>query len=140
MKKLWIILIISLFSISSYAQHIELISEPTDSMALISKEDIDIINNVFNERNILDSLNIINDSIINNLELVRLQHLNIIKDQKVIIQNDSLIINRQELLLNEREKILQKYQKDIKNQKTQKTIWMSTSGGLAIALLIVLLI
>lgn len=140
MKKLWIILIISLFSISSYAQHIELISEPTDSMALISKEDIDIINNVFNERNILDSLNIINDSIISNLELVRLQHLNIIKDQKVIIQNDSLIINRQELLLNEREKILQKYQKDIKNQKTQKTIWMSTSGGLAIALLIVLLI
>ena len=91
-------------------------------MALISKEDIDIINNVFNERNILDSLNTINDSIINNLELVRLQYLNIIKDQKVIIQNDSLIINRQELLLNEREKILQKYQKDIKNQKTQKTI------------------
>lgn len=140
MKKLWIILIISLFRISSYAQHIELISEPTDSMALISKEDIDIINNVFNERNILDSLNTINDSIISNLELVRLQHLNIIKDQKVIIQNDSLIIDRQELLLNEREKILQKYQKDIKNQKTQKTIWMSTSGGLAIALLIVLLI
>lgn len=140
MKKLWIILIISLFSISSYAQHVELVSEPTDSMALISKEDIDIINNVFNERNILDSLNTINDSIINNLELVRLQYLNIIKDQKVIIQNDSLIINRQELLLNEREKILQKYQKDIKNQKTQKTIWMSTSGGLAIALLIVLLI
>lgn len=140
MKKLWIILIISLFSISSYAQHVELVSEPTDSMALISKEDIDIINNVFNERNILDSLNTINDSIINNLELVRLQYLNIIKDQKVIIQNDSLIINRQELLLNEREKILQKYQKDIKKQKTQKTIWMSTSGGLAIALLIVLLI
>lgn len=140
MKKLWIILIISLFSISSYAQHIELISESTDSMALISKEDIDVINNVFNERNILDSLNTINDSIISNLELVRLQHLNIIKDQKVIIQNDSLIIDRQELLLNEREKILQKYQKDIKNQKTQKTIWMSTSGGLAIALLIVLLI
>lgn len=140
MKKLWIILIISLFSISSYAQHIELISEPTDSMALISKEDIDVINNVFNERNILDSLNTINDSIINNLELVRLQHLNIIKDQKVIIQNDSLIINRQELLLKERDKILQKYQKDIKNQKTQKTIWMSTSGGLAIALLIILLI
>lgn len=140
MKKLWIILIISLFSISSYAQHIELISEPTDSMALISKEDIDVINNVFNERNILDSLNTINDSIICNLELVRLQHINIIKDQKVIIQNDSLIINRQELLLKERDKILQKYQKDIKNQKTQKTIWMSTSGGLAIALLIVLLI
>lgn len=140
MKKLWIILIISLFSISSYAQHLELVSEPTDSMALISKEDIDVINNVFNERNILDSLNTINDSIINNLELVRLQYLNIIKDQKVIIQNDSLIINRQELLLKERDKILQKYQKDIKNQKTQKTIWMSTSGGLAIALLIVLLI
>lgn len=140
MKKILLIIIFSLFGLSVYGQHIELVSNVTDSMALISKEDIDIINNVFNERNILDSLNTINDSIIYNLELVRLQHLNIIKDQKVIIQNDSLIINRQELLLNEREKILQKYQKDIKNQKTQKTIWMSTSGGLAIALLIVLLI
>lgn len=134
------ILIISLFSISSFGQHIELISEPTDSMALISKEDIDIINNVFNKRNILDSLNIINDSIISNLIITRNYYLNIIQNQKVIIQNDSLIKAKYKILIEERDIILQKYQKDIKKQKTQKTIWMSTSGGLAIALLIVLLI
>lgn len=140
MKKLWIILIISLFSISSFAQHIELISEPTDSMALISKEDIDIVNNVFNERNILDSLNTINDSIISNLIIMRDYYLNIMQNQKVIIKNDSLIKIKYKILIEERDAILQKYQKDIKKQKTQKTIWMSTSGGLAIALLIVLLI
>lgn len=140
MKKLWIILIISLFSVSSFAQHIELISEPTDSMALISKEDIDIVNNVFNERNILDSLNVINDSIISNLIIMRDYYLNIIQNQKVIIKNDSLIKIKYKFLIEERDAILQKYQKDIKKQKTQKTIWMSTSGGLAIALLIVLLI
>ena len=140
MKKLWIILIISLFSISSFAQHIELISEPTDSMALISKEDIDIVNNVFNERNILDSLNTINDSIISNLIIMRDYYLNIMQNQKVIIKNDSLIKIKYKILIEKRDAILQKYQKDIKKQKTQKTIWMSTSGGLAIALLIVLLI
>ena len=140
MKKLWIILIISLFSISSFAQHIELISEPTDSMALISKEDIDIVNNVFNERDILDSLNTINDSIISNLIIMRDYYLNIMQNQKVIIKNDSLIKIKYKILIEERDAILQKYQKDIKKQKTQKTIWMSTSGGLAIALLIVLLI
>lgn len=140
MKKLWIILIISLFSISSFAQHIELISEPTDSMALISKEDIDIVNNVFNERNILDSLNAINDSIISNLIIMRDYYLNIMQNQKVIIKNDSLIKIKYKILIEKRDAILQKYQKDIKKQKTQKTIWMSTSGGLAIALLIVLLI
>lgn len=134
------ILIISLLSISSYAQHIELVSEPTDSMALISKEDIDIVNNVFNKRNILDSLNAINDSIISNLIIIRDYYLNIIQNQKVIIKNDSLIKLKYKSLIEERDAILQKYQKDIKNQKTQKTIWMSTSGGLAIALLIVLLI
>ena len=91
-------------------------------MALISKEDIDIVNNVFNERNILDSLNTINDSIISNLIIMRDYYLNIMQNQKVIIKNDSLIKIKYKILIEERDAILQKYQKDIKKQKTQKTI------------------
>lgn len=140
MKKILLIIIFSLFGLSVYGQHIELVSNVTDSMALVSKEDIDIINNVFYERNILDSLNIVNEEIIRNLNLTSIELHKIIANQKVIIQNDSLIKDKYQILLDEREKIIQKYQKDIKSQKTQKTIWMSTSGGLAIALLIVILI
>lgn len=122
MKKILLIIIFSLFGLSVYGQHIELVSNVTDSMALVSKEDIDIINNVFYERNILDSLNIINEEIIRNLNLTSIELHKIIANQKVIIQNDSLIKDKYQILLDEREKIIQKYQKDIKSQKTQKTI------------------
>lgn len=122
MKRILLIIIFSLFGLSVYGQHIELVSNVTDSMALVSKEDIDIINNVFYERNILDSLNIVNEEIIRNLNLTSIELHKIIANQKVIIQNDSLIKDKYQLLLDEREKIIQKYQKDIKSQKTQKTI------------------
>lgn len=121
-------------------KHIVVVTELQDSMALINNEDINIINKVFYERNILDSLNTINDTLIKKLEIQRLDLQKIILNQKVVIQNDSLIKLKYQSLLDDQNKILQKYQKDIKKQKTQKTIWMSTSGGLAIALFIVLLI
>lgn len=146
MKRIALILSFLMCFIISNAQsidslkHIVIVTELQDSMALINNEDINIINKVFYERNLLDSLNTINDTLIQRLKLVQIEQSNIILNQKVIIQNDSLIKLNYKTLLDEREKILQKYQKDIKNQKTQKTIWMSTSGGLAIALLIILLI
>lgn len=144
----WIALILSFlmcFTISNAQsidslKHIVVVTELQDSMALINNEDVNIINKVFYERNILDSLNTINDTLIKKLEIQRLDLQKIILNQKVVIQNDSLIKLKYQSLLENQNKILQKYQKDIKNQKTQKTIWMSTSGGLAIALLIVLLI
>lgn len=146
MKRIALILSFLMCFIISNAQsidslkHIVIVTELQDSMALINNEDINIINKVFYERNLLDSLNTINDTLIQRLKLVQIEQSNIILNQKVIIQNDSLIKLNYKTLLDEREKILQKYQKDIKNQKTQKAIWMSTSGGLAIALLIILLI
>ena len=144
----WIALILSFlmcFTISNAQsidslKHIVVVTELQDSMALINNEDINIINKVFYERNILDSLNTINDTLIKKLEIQRLDLQKIILNQKVVIQNDSLIKLKYQSLLDDQNKILQKYQKDIKKQKTQKTIWMSTSGGLAIALFIVLLI
>lgn len=140
MKKIIIILICSCISISLYSQHIEIISEVTDSMILINKTDVDIINNVFYQRNVLDTLNQINENIINNLVKIQLQNKEIIFRQKVIIQNDSIIKNKYKILLQEKDKIIQNNQKTIKSQKTQKIIWQSTSGILGIVLLIVLLI
>ena len=121
-------------------KHVVVVTELQDSMALINNNDINIINKVFHERNILDSLNSVNDSLIRKLDLVRINQDNIIQKQKAVIQNDSLIKIQYKLAIDDRNKIIQDNQKAIKNQKNQKVIWQSTTGALAIALLVVLLI
>ena len=121
-------------------KHITIVTELQDSMALINNDDINIINKVFYERDLLDSLNSVNDSLIRKLDLVRINQDNIIRKQKAIIQNDSLIKIQYKLAIDDRDKIILDNQKAIKNQKIQKTIWQSTTGALAIALLVVLLI
>lgn len=121
-------------------KHMVVVTELQDSMALINNNDINIINKVFHERNILDSLNSVNDSLIRKLDLVRINQDNIIKKQKVVIQNDSLIKIQYKLAIDDRNKIIQDNQKAIKNQKNQKIVWQSTTGALAIILLVVLLI
>lgn len=121
-------------------KHITIVTELQDSMALINNNDINIINKVFYERNLLDSLNSVNDSLIRKLDLVRINQDNIIRKQKAIIQNDSLIKIQYQLTIDDRNKIIQDNQKAIKNQKNQKIVWQSTTGALAVALLVVLLI
>lgn len=121
-------------------KHVVVVTELQDSMALINNDDINIINKVFYERDLLDSLNSVNDSLIRKLDLVRINQDDIIRKQKTVIQNDSLIKIQYKLAIDDRNKIIQDNQKAIKNQKNQKVIWQSTTGALAIALLIVLLI
>ena len=121
-------------------KHITIVTELQDSMALINNDDINIINKVFYERDVLDSLNSINDSLIRKLDLVRINQDNIILKQKAVIQNDSLIKIQYKLAIDSKDKIILDNQKAIKDQKIQKTIWQSTTGALAIALLVVLLI
>lgn len=121
-------------------KHITIVTELQDSMALINNDDISIINKVFYERDLLDSLNSVNDSLIRKLDLVRINQDNIISKQKAVIQNDSIIKLQYKLAIDNKDKIILDSQKAIKNQKTQKTIWQSTTGALAIALLVVLLI
>lgn len=121
-------------------KHVVIITELQDSMALINNDDINTINKAFYERDLLDSLNSVNDSLIRKLNLVRVNQDNIIRKQKIIIQNDSLIKIQYQLAIDDRNKIIQDNQKAIKNQKNQKIVWQSTTGALAIALLVVLLI
>lgn len=121
-------------------KHITIVTELQDSMALINNDDINIINKVFYERDLLDSLNSVNDSLIRKLDLVRINQDNIIRKQKAVIQNDSLIKIQYKLAIDNRNKIIQDNQKAIKNQKNQKVIWQSTTGALTLALLLVLLI
>ena len=103
-------------------KHVVVVTELQDTMALINNNDINIINKVFHERNILDSLNSVNDSLIRKLDLVRINQDNIIQKQKAVIQNDSLIKIQYELAIDDRNKIIQDNQKAIKNQKNQKIV------------------
>lgn len=96
----FIIGILLLFTCSLYGQnldeikHIELISEVSDTMALINKEDINKINKVFYERQYTDSLLVVNDSIINHLTKMKSQMDSIVYGQLKVIQNDKIIIRQ----------------------------------------------
>ena len=97
MKKLITILFL-FFSILGYSQtiegvkHIEIVSEIQDTMALLNKKDIDKINQVFFEREKLDSLNRANEELISLYQAKCLSLLNIgcltydiIKDKDFLI-------------------------------------------------------
>ena len=138
-----IILIFSLISLSNYCQsldsikHIEIISEIQDSMALLNKQDIDKINEVFYDLRIADSLNTINESIISNLLVKNNKLDSIMRSQKVIIENESLI--RNQIILNHNSEI-DFYKKELRKANNKKIVWQSTTGIslLAIILIIVL--
>lgn len=121
-------------------KHVVVVTEMQDSMALINNDDINIINKMFHEKAVLDSLHKVDGTLIRNLDLVRIEQDKIIKNQRAIIQNDSIIKRQYSLAIDEKNKMIQDNEKALKSQKTQKTIWQSTTGALAIVLLVVLLI
>lgn len=117
--------------------HLEYISEPADSMALINKEDIDIINNVFNERRVLDSLHNINEQIISALEQEHVVKDSIIVNQNIIIENDKTIYQE---LLDEREKVEKTYKKELKQEKNKTISFQALSGAGIIAIILLILL
>lgn len=133
-----ILILFLLLNGTCFAQtHVEYISEKCDSMALINQSDIDVINNVFAERNKLDSLNTINNKIIETLELETEVLDSIVKKQLITIDNDRII--HQNLKRNY-EKVLNKYNQDLKKERNQKTSFQITTGlGLIAIILLILL-
>lgn len=121
-------------------KHVVVVTEMQDSMALINNNDINIINKAFYERAVLDSLHKVDKILIRNLDLVKIEQDKIIKNQRAIIQNDSIIKKQYQLAIDEKNQIIKDNEKAAKIQKTQKTIWQSTTGALAIVLIVVLLI
>lgn len=121
-------------------KHVVIVTEMQDSMALINNNDINIINKVFHEREVLDSLHEVDDTLIRKLDLVRIEQDKIIKNQRAVIQNDSIIKRQYQLAIDQKNQIIKDNEKAVKIQKTQKTIWQSTTGALAIVLIVVLLI
>ena len=137
MRKI-LIFILAFIYFSTFAQtHIEYISEPADSMALINKMDINIINNVFNERNTLDSLYNLNEQIISVLEQESNVKDSIILNQNIIIENKELVINELE---DKTGQIAESYNKKLKREKNKTISFQALTGAGIITIILLILL
>lgn len=137
MRKTVITFLLMSSFICSAQTHLEYISDPADSMALINKEDIDLINNVFNERNVLDSLYNLNEQIISNLEVEIDIQDSIIVNQNKVIENNENVISELETRNNQN---VEMYSKELKKEKRKKISFQSLTGVGIITIILLLLL
>lgn len=151
MKNFKIILVIILLSFSQILwgqndslrgkiKHVEIISEIQDTMALINKNDINKINKVFYERNVLDSLRVVDSCVIENQ--IKLKELtdSIVVTQLNTIENQSTIIEQYETIISESNSEIVELERKQKKDKNSKIAWQSISGTLAAVVLVLLLL
>lgn len=136
MRKILTILLLMVCLISNAQIHLEYISEKTDSMALINQKDIDIINNVFYEKNILDSLHNLNEQIISNLEIELDIQDSVILTQSQIIANKNLALLELE---NERILLTETYSKQVEKEKNKKITYQTCTGISVVAIILLIL-
>lgn len=137
MRGILIVLMLMLTNVLSAQTYIEYVSEKTDSMALISKSDIDKINKVFIERNVLDSLYTINERIILTLKHECFVKDSIIFTQKLIIANDKLLQQELELRNNQ---TVEFYGKKLRQEKNKTISFQTLTGAGIIAIILLILL
>lgn len=114
-------------------QHIEIVSELADTMALVNKVDLDKINTTFYLLDISDSLNVVNEQIIDNLKLQNNKLESIIQEQEALITNKDTQL---ENLKMQNKEIVSNLQKQVNRANTKNIVWEVVSGVLGICLLI----
>lgn len=85
-------------------------------------------------------LNAQNDTIIRNLELVSVVKDSIILAQNKVIKNQDELQDELQKLLENRDARIQQLNKDLRAEERKKMFWQTTSAGLGIALVTVLII
>lgn len=116
-------------------QHIEIVSEVADTMLLINKPDLDKINTAFYLLDVSDSLNVVNEQIINNLKVQSSKLENIINEQNAVIANKDIQL---EIIEKQNKEIVSDLQKQINKTRTKKLFWEIVSGLLGAGILILL--
>ena len=127
-------------SLHKRVKHVEIISEIQDTMALINKDDINKINKVFYERNVLDSLRVVDSCIIENQNKLKQLTDSIVATQINTIENQSSIIEQYETVISESNSEIIELEKKQKKDKNSKIAWQSISGTLAAVVLVLLLL
>ena len=142
MKQLILFLLLFLLVVPMYGQviervkHIEIVSEIQDTMALLNKKDIDKINQVFFEREKLDSLNRANEELISLYQAKCLSLLNISSLKDDIIKDKDLLIDETKTAL---EAKYEDQKLETKKMRNKKLIWQGISiAEIAIFLIIIL--
>ena len=128
----WITIIIIFISLNCFSQnisqikHLETISEITDTMALINKQDIDKINRTYFIKNKLDSLNCLNEAIIRELNVKVAAQDSIIFNQLGIISNKDYIILEYK---NKHDELIANNLKQIKKEQRKSRIFKIFSAS-----------
>lgn len=118
-------------------RYVEYASEKCDSMVLISKKDLNTINKVFNENYKLDSLNKVNDKLIEKLELKNTALDSILMKQSRVISNQEIRIK---VLEKNYQISRQEFDKELKKEKVKTISFQTTTGLSLMAIIIILLI
>ena len=127
-------------SLHKRVKHVEVISEIQDTMALVNKDDINKINKVFYERNVLDSLRVVDSCIIENQNKLKQLTDSIVATQINTIENQSSIIEQYETVISESNSEIIELERKQKKDKNSKIAWQSISGTLAAVVLVLLLL
>lgn len=128
----WITIILIFVSLNCFSQnisqikHLETISEITDTMALINKQDIDKINRTYFIKNKLDSLNCLNEAIIRELNVKVAAQDSIIFNQLEIISNKDYIILEYK---NKHDELIVNNLKQIKREQRKSRIFKIFSAS-----------
>lgn len=85
-------------------------------------------------------LNAQNDTIIRNLELISVAKDSIILAQNKVIRNQDEMQNEMQRILENRDARIQQLNKELRAEERKKMFWQTTSAGLGIALVTVLII
>lgn len=138
-----LILILTLIPILGFSQSLDsikcihVLSEMQDTMVLLNKPDVDKINKTFHDRNKLDSLNKVNEQLIEALYIENSLLDSIVANQQVIIQNDKLIeINLQDKISQTEDS----YKDLLKSERRKKIGWQSCTGLSLVAILLILIL
>ena len=131
MKKILLGLLLMLPSVL-VAQHFipvtpSLLNNKTDTVVVISPYNVAVINNVFKQRNQLQSLVTIQEKTLLQSDVIQQQMLKTIQQRDSLIHQNTLMIDRYKALNNNQEQQISLLMKDIEKQKKKKKFYKQTT-------------
>lgn len=131
MKKILLGLLLMLPTIST-AQHFipvtpSLLNNKSDTVVVISPYNVSVINNVFKQRNQLQSLIAVQEKALLQSDILRQQMLKTIQHRDSLIRQNTTIISRYKILNSNQEQQISLLLKDVEKQKKLKRFYRKTT-------------
>lgn len=104
-----------------------LLNSKADTVVVISPYNVAVINNVFKQRNQLQSLVKIQEKTLLQADIIQHQMLKTIQQRDSLIQQNNLIINQYKTLNSNQEQQISLLMKDVEKQKKKKRFYKQTT-------------